>query len=650
MHDLIQDMGREVVRQDASSNLGKHSRLWNHEDILDVLTGNSGTDSIEGILFDPPSQERVEWNGAAFKKMNNLRILIVRNACFLTNPKYLPNNLRWLDWEGYPSEAFPIGFYPRNIATLKLHGSCLKLSNPFPKFEKLTLMDFSSSQLITKIPDLSGVPNIKEMNFYDCKNLVEVHDSIAFHTKLLDLNLEGCSNLKIFPHGIQMTSLKWLNLNGCTRLQKFPEILGKMDDLYIVDAKRTTFKQFPHSIGHLKGLSGLYVSDNHDLKSLPESIKQLDRLRNLDVKNCKRLQQISRIPPNLQIISADNCSSLTSQSASVIWSQVLKAIQNLVAFMPRTLIPNWFDHCCEGGVLSFWARGKLPDFVFAVVLSKSTSDISSLGSSFTIECSYNGYRTVNARYYFANNDGGVFIVHLHNRTINSFSVGWNYVEIRCKSQANFMIEECGVYVYKQEIKREDIRFDNPFPDHSNIMSIMSRNDRELRLSFQRRIPSADELLGTPVPFVENEEQRMNLERRMDVEQLTWLREFKALHLTSSDSSSGALPSSNMNIEIPIRLPLPMTKKKEQLSRVANQDTKITKRSYTVYMSRKDEELDKPRKKSRIYRELEARKLKRRFIKRSPKKMIEIRAGWRRQVFPPFFFSKFFKLSSRFHAI
>jgi hypothetical protein len=40
MHDLIQQMGREVVRQESPKNPGKRSRLWSYEDAYEVLTGN----------------------------------------------------------------------------------------------------------------------------------------------------------------------------------------------------------------------------------------------------------------------------------------------------------------------------------------------------------------------------------------------------------------------------------------------------------------------------------------------------------------------------------------------------------------------------------------------------------------------------------
>ncbi|KAK2657299.1 hypothetical protein Ddye_010351 [Dipteronia dyeriana] len=41
MHDLLQAMGREIVRQESSTDPGKRSRLWHHKDIYNVLTDNT---------------------------------------------------------------------------------------------------------------------------------------------------------------------------------------------------------------------------------------------------------------------------------------------------------------------------------------------------------------------------------------------------------------------------------------------------------------------------------------------------------------------------------------------------------------------------------------------------------------------------------
>ena len=40
MHDLVQQMGWEIVRQESPKVLKTRSRLWHYEDALEVLTGS----------------------------------------------------------------------------------------------------------------------------------------------------------------------------------------------------------------------------------------------------------------------------------------------------------------------------------------------------------------------------------------------------------------------------------------------------------------------------------------------------------------------------------------------------------------------------------------------------------------------------------
>ncbi|KEH43465.1 disease resistance protein (TIR-NBS-LRR class), putative [Medicago truncatula] len=41
IHDLIQEMDRQIVREESIKNPGKRSRLWNASEICDVLTNNN---------------------------------------------------------------------------------------------------------------------------------------------------------------------------------------------------------------------------------------------------------------------------------------------------------------------------------------------------------------------------------------------------------------------------------------------------------------------------------------------------------------------------------------------------------------------------------------------------------------------------------
>nr|XP_023874513.1 uncharacterized protein LOC111987051 [Quercus suber] len=54
MHDLLQEMGQDIVRRESLKELGRRSRLWRYEDVLHVLENNIGTKFVEGIVLKTP--------------------------------------------------------------------------------------------------------------------------------------------------------------------------------------------------------------------------------------------------------------------------------------------------------------------------------------------------------------------------------------------------------------------------------------------------------------------------------------------------------------------------------------------------------------------------------------------------------------------
>lgn len=90
-----------------------------------------GSGNIEGVVLNLKTKEEIEWSGTAFEKMNNLRILIIRNVRFSIGPNYLPNSLRVIEWEKYPSECLPPSFNPRKLSILSLPNSSVKLEKIF---------------------------------------------------------------------------------------------------------------------------------------------------------------------------------------------------------------------------------------------------------------------------------------------------------------------------------------------------------------------------------------------------------------------------------------------------------------------------------------------------------------------------------------
>lgn len=50
MHDLLRDMGREIVRQESSTDPGERSRLWRQEDVIDVITDRMVRESLVKVF------------------------------------------------------------------------------------------------------------------------------------------------------------------------------------------------------------------------------------------------------------------------------------------------------------------------------------------------------------------------------------------------------------------------------------------------------------------------------------------------------------------------------------------------------------------------------------------------------------------------
>ncbi|KAJ7975398.1 Disease resistance protein [Quillaja saponaria] len=299
MHDLIQDMGREIVRQESPLDPGKRSRLWFHEDIVRVLNDNMGTEKLEAIVLDLPRQVyEVEWNNEAFEKMKNLRMLKVAEyqiGCFSKGPKHLPNNLRVLFWDDYPSSSLPPDFHPKKLVILELRYSRFALEQPFKKYDYLTHMDLRHCSAIKEIPNISQIPNLVDLSFDGCKNLVKVHNSVGFLSKLVKLSVWGCTSLKSFPPLVKLTALEHLDFRSSSKLERFPDVLGKMEKIRFIDVGETAIKELPSSFGYLIGLEKLCLTKCIWLSDLPSSFLALQNLKELDMGNCPKIRKCLRM-------------------------------------------------------------------------------------------------------------------------------------------------------------------------------------------------------------------------------------------------------------------------------------------------------------------------------------------------------------------
>ncbi|XP_042520540.1 disease resistance protein RUN1-like isoform X2 [Macadamia integrifolia] len=300
MHDLIRDMGREIVRTESPLRPGGRSRLWDNDDTIDVLGNFTGTDAVEGIQLDS-----CQYNGKkfslstveGFSQMPNLRLLEVNSyknggnfdeAHSLQSWVRCFQNLVWISWEGFPFEYIPDNFDLGNIVIVNMQGSKLKEVWKGTKYlTKLKELNLSFSLYLAHMPDFSGFPNLEKLILKGCEKLVEVHESIDHLKKLVILNLKHCSNLRNLPSDIsKLALLETLDISFCQRLELLPMLPSSLCSFKAQGCSR--LKMLPN-LSNLKHLTILLLSNCSQLTEI-QGLEDLKSATNIDLLGCDNLK------------------------------------------------------------------------------------------------------------------------------------------------------------------------------------------------------------------------------------------------------------------------------------------------------------------------------------------------------------------------
>ncbi|XP_048442299.1 disease resistance protein RPV1-like [Pyrus x bretschneideri] len=336
MHDVIRDMGREIVRRESYEPRNR-SRLWRSKDSFEVLREKNGTQATEGLMLDmhelltsnPINSNENVLETNSFARMHKLKLLCLRHVQLDGCYEELPIGLRWLCWPEFPLDSIPVDFSLEKLVSLEMQYSSLRQVFKEAKFlPSLKILDVSHSHGLTEIMDFSLCPRLEELILVGCTSLIVVHESIGNLERLVYLNTKDCKNLRMLPKSMCMLkSLETLILSGCSNLDEFPlEMMQRMESLKVLETGgipmsglwpetcSSILSYFPCSLvklnlsgcnlsddafrGDLSNLSSiqrLYLDEN-PICTLPVFIKGLRRLNHLSFRNCKKLDSLLGLP------------------------------------------------------------------------------------------------------------------------------------------------------------------------------------------------------------------------------------------------------------------------------------------------------------------------------------------------------------------
>lgn len=336
MHDLIRDMGREIVCEECPEEPGKRSRLWLQEDVLNVLTDKTGTKAVKSIVLkkpEPGSKNDVkEINARAFAKMRRLRLLQLDGVKVGGSFELFSKRLIWLRWRGFRERSIPPNLCMDNLVVLDMAGST-GLERPWNGtkiLNKLKFLDFSCTYSL-EIPDFSGLTSLEELILHKC--------GIRDHNTLSSI--------------------------------------GTLTSLTTLDLGYNFFTILPASIVRLPRLENLYLDDCSALISLPELPINI---RRLTAKGCYEVERIPiesnwwRRSPFLGLVNCNQNKDLSFNfKKSLLRYKEPQSRHDQFSILLASIggLPWWFNYQSIGPVLSFIVsplpdHGKIIGFVLCV--------------------------------------------------------------------------------------------------------------------------------------------------------------------------------------------------------------------------------------------------------------------------------------------
>ncbi|KAK9949760.1 hypothetical protein M0R45_005275 [Rubus argutus] len=208
MHDLLQEMGLEIVRRESPDEPGKRSRLCSLGDVDHVLSKNTGTEAVQGILLGSAdsADTGLHLNAKSFSMMKKLRLLMIQNHVHLSDDlEYLSSELRILQWWGFPLQSLTSLCNLEKLQEIEMRHSQIEyLWKGKKPLYSLKSIDLSHSLNLLMTPNFSGSPYLECLVLEGCIQLYEIVPDPEKHCTFLSwasfincftLAKQGCNSV-----------------------------------------------------------------------------------------------------------------------------------------------------------------------------------------------------------------------------------------------------------------------------------------------------------------------------------------------------------------------------------------------------------------------------------------------------------------------
>ncbi|KAG0628652.1 hypothetical protein M758_1G043000 [Ceratodon purpureus] len=329
MHDLLKDMGREIVRKERARE-GVIRRLWMPESLLLLKEDGELPKSLNTLIIHNNHAHGMEWSPLDLdvSHMKNLEVLICGSGINMIS--FIPRNLSW--FAGSMDGHLKV---PQNskLLILNLQGSRIEtLCESIGNARNLEVLDLCDTPSLSQLPNsFGGLQNLRDLNlaWSGIQSLLKAFGEL---NNLEVLNMRGCLELNSLPHSFgSLNKLRDINLQG-SLIQRLPESFGELSNLEVLNmAGCSEFSSFPHSFGNLKKLWNINLAYS-GIQGLPRSFGELSNLKVLNITKCSGLtflphsfgslnklydinlegSGIQRELRNLEVLNMTKCARLTS--------------------------------------------------------------------------------------------------------------------------------------------------------------------------------------------------------------------------------------------------------------------------------------------------------------------------------------------------